>query len=607
MRALHIDAFFEYLMGKSHGYYQQVPPLSDPFPESRDGVAIEEDLAVRALDPKFRPKRGRRRADDHDDDMEPSSAIEPKRPHLDTSVSFNGQNGYPNSAIPMSAHPDDLDRSWHGDPWSAAITPGSAINGRGVTASQQLRWRNETPSTPHPLSAITPLSAHPDFDEPQSAVTPSSRSRPRRRHGPAVSSAWPSTNTTANGKLRGRPPSNRSVRDGPFVTFPANPKTKEGPTIDLSRNHITTSNDPNSTPTPQGSPAPQFRVPQQPTPVSSSSPHQRPLPTAPSARPERLQLQVPQHVGNPVVRLQTPTLLVNGQMNEQIGPQSAHSQSMTTPGLSTASTARTTGSSFFGTDGTAATEMDEHSDGPSPSFHHMGAPKTMPTHPVLRTSGIHTMQPSVFSASPLFSFEDLKRALAADLLRAEIEGRAKRLRGTEAKALAEAILSRMRTQQHSAVSDPGGISGLQSEDVFRLTSVGWLGLNIQLGLSSAGVQSTGAGKKITIRRFRVGGDGYDSPMDEDDAVDVGEEVRETFDVEWTLAMGDLAGKFSLKGLILGQRDGWDIGDGTDTGSTELGDSANKGWKERYMQSEKRAKDQAEEIRRLKDKVLDAIL
>jgi hypothetical protein len=617
MHALHIDAFFEFLMGKAHSYYRQIPPLSEPFPESRDGVPIEEDLAIRALDPKFRPKRGRRRADDHDDDMEPSSAIDPKRPHLDTSVSFANQNGYPpsaypTSAIPSSAHPDDLDRFVNGDPWSAAMTPSSAVGGRGgLATNQQLRWRNETPSTPHPLSAITPMSAHPDFDEPQSAVTPSSRMRPRRRHGPAVSSAWPSTNTTANGKLRGRPPSNRSVRDGPFVTFPANPKTKEGPTIDLSRNHITTSNDPNATtPTPSESPGPQFRVPQQPTPISASSPHQRPLPTAPQTRPERLQLQVPQHVGNPVVRLVTPTLLVNGQMNDQPAPQSALSQSMTTPGLSTASTARTTASSFFGppTEGTNVTDMDDHSDGPSPSFHHMGTPKTLPTHHMIRTSGMQSMQSGAFSASPFFSFEDLKRALVADLLRAEIEGRAKRLRGTEAKVLAEALLSRLRSQQHSAVSDPGGTSGLQSEDIFRLTCASWLGLNIQLGLSSAGVQSTGAGKKITVRRFRVGGDGYDSPMDDDDAVDVGDEIKETFDVEWSLAMGDCAGRFSLKDLSLGpHRDAWDE-DGPDTSTgAEIGGGSEKGWKERFLDSERRVREQGEEIRRLRDKVLDAIL
>ena len=61
---MHIDAFFEYLMNKPHTYYEQVPPLHAPFPEDgRDGVPLEEDLAIRALDPKFRRKRGRRKAE----------------------------------------------------------------------------------------------------------------------------------------------------------------------------------------------------------------------------------------------------------------------------------------------------------------------------------------------------------------------------------------------------------------------------------------------------------------------------------------------------------------------------------------------------------------
>lgn len=36
---MHIDAFFEYMLGKQHPYYLQVPPTHDPFPEEgRDGV-----------------------------------------------------------------------------------------------------------------------------------------------------------------------------------------------------------------------------------------------------------------------------------------------------------------------------------------------------------------------------------------------------------------------------------------------------------------------------------------------------------------------------------------------------------------------------------------
>src|SRR4051812_38487505 len=97
------------MMGKSHKYMSEVPPVSDPYPEQRDGVFVEDDLALRALKPEFRPKRGRKRAES--DDIEPMSAIEPKRPHLDTALALPGP-GYPHSAYPgsMSAHPDDLDR-----------------------------------------------------------------------------------------------------------------------------------------------------------------------------------------------------------------------------------------------------------------------------------------------------------------------------------------------------------------------------------------------------------------------------------------------------------------------------------------------------------------
>ena len=310
------------MMGKGHSYIRDIPPIQDPFPDSRDGVFIEDDLALRALKPEFRPKRGRRRNDEHDDDMEPMSAIEPKRPHLDTSVAFSGNNGYPHSAypgsgIPMSAHPDDIDR-FPGDHWvtPSSLTPASAA--RQHSSGSNFRWRvNDTPSTPHPMSAVTPTSTHPDsaFDDPQSAITASQKLRMRRRHGTAVSSAWPSNTTTPNGKLRGRPPTNRSVKDGPFVTFPANPKNKEGPAIDLSRNHIMTpSGDQNSSgPHPSQSPNSPFRVPQMPTPVSATS--QPPSAGGALQRPERLSLQVPQHVGNPV-RLVTPTVLVNGEEDQ---------------------------------------------------------------------------------------------------------------------------------------------------------------------------------------------------------------------------------------------------------------------------------------------------
>ncbi|KAI9803937.1 MAG: hypothetical protein M1833_000218 [Piccolia ochrophora] len=340
MRAMHIDAFFEFCLGKPHGYYTQVPPPEAPFPEfGRDGVPLEEDLALRALRPESRPKRGRRKTEDKDTDSERGTPV--KRPQLDTSVatadmsSFNSAHSslFRDSGLPSTAQTDDLDRYVnHLDPWTAAstITPGS-INTAGstqtstpMTASggaggQHFRWRlnireGNTPTTPNPNSAMTPASAFPPdsaVDDLDSALTPSSassRSRARRRHGPAVSSAWPSGGNPATGKLRGRPPSNRSVRDGPFSTFPANPKTREGPVIDLQ------GATPASTPISghEDSRGPSHRFPFSPR---ESSPLQQQVVSKPGA----LHLQVPQHLGGPV-HVATPTVVVNGGSEQSTPP-----------------------------------------------------------------------------------------------------------------------------------------------------------------------------------------------------------------------------------------------------------------------------------------------
>ena len=119
---MHIDAFFEYLLAKQHPYFTQVPPPNAPLSSSgRDGVPLEEDLAIRALDPRYRPKRGRRKTEEQEDDASVTYETSPplKRPRLDTSMSFSASNAgfaetqsafpssaIPSSAIPFSAHPD---------------------------------------------------------------------------------------------------------------------------------------------------------------------------------------------------------------------------------------------------------------------------------------------------------------------------------------------------------------------------------------------------------------------------------------------------------------------------------------------------------------------
>ena len=289
----------------------------------RDGIPPEDDLAVRALLPQWRPKRGRRKAEDIEAEVEATSAN--KKQHTRSSSAdftsmFEEQySAASSSAIPWSA------QTQQNDPWAAAqvaIAPKTPSTGQTLTPNQlnaqslgqHTRWRftnNETPSSPYPQSAITPrnaFSANLAFDEPRSAhpSTNSSKSpnRSRKRHGPAVSSAWPSTTSTTSGKLRGRPPSNRSVQDGPFSTFPVNPNAKETPTISVG------------TPT-HTSPSPSRETP--PSTKQSLTLNQQPAfgDLSQPRKPNKLQLQVPEHSGGPVRLATPPRVLINGESNRQ--------------------------------------------------------------------------------------------------------------------------------------------------------------------------------------------------------------------------------------------------------------------------------------------------
>ncbi|KAL5402773.1 hypothetical protein PMIN04_012937 [Paraphaeosphaeria minitans] len=605
MRAMHIDAFFEYMLGKQHPYYLQIPSPHNPFPENgRDGVPLEEDLAIRALDPKFRPKRGRRKADEGEDDVDMiDHSPAPKRPQLDTSIPF-GNVLQPQSAYPGSAHPDHMEGflGTH-DPWTAsAITPSSALTAASAPgrmnpnknltpysaspmSGQQLRWRlntQENPTTPHPLSAVTPHSAHPDFfDEPQSAITPSSSKRSRRRHGPAVSSAWPS-NSSSTGKLRGRPPSNRSVRDGPFVTFPANPKTKEGPTIDVNRNLG------NLTPIVERAhsdpPAAEhhFRFP--PTPASAVSPTNMDaqIPNT-SQRGHRLSLQVPPSLGNPV-RLVTPTVLVNGQEND----------------ASTSSNQRAGPLYDQPPDQAQHQHQHQHLQTSSPAKFSTTSPQAQ-----AQAQAVPPEATTPSSSLPTLAPDALKRALAASLIRAPLIGRRKRLSGTEAKALASAILSPLTPPSPSS-SSPSSPKTM-SQPVLAIAIASCLGLASAVGLGVGG--PAGGVKRVECVRFRVGADGYESPVSSDFSEAEGgadaAALRESFDVFFGVSFGPgLVGEWVVKGVGVGGEGGKEELEGQGHGQTP-GTAA--GWKSRFEAVQRKLVEKEEEARVLRERVLEAVL
>ncbi|KAJ4402409.1 hypothetical protein N0V91_007274 [Didymella pomorum] len=609
MRAMHIDAFFEYMLGKQHPYYLQIPPPHDPFPEEgRDGVPLEEDLAIRALDPKFKPKRGRRKADDADEEMETEiDTPARKRPQLDTSIPF-GNAIQPQSAYPSSAHPDHHMGGFltpH-DPWTAAsaITPASVLNASHrlkqqenltpysaspLSGGQQIRWRlnSQEPATPHPLSAVTPSSAHHFFDEPQSAVTPSSaRPRARRRHGPAVSSAWSASGTTPGGKPRGRPPSNRSTRDGPFVTFPVNP-SREGTPVDQQRH--STALTPIAERPPSKSPPPEqvFRFP--PTPASALPPStgESPIISAGGTQRQRLSLQVPQNIGNPV-RLITPTVLVNGEEDP-------------TPSTAVASSAIS-----FNSD----RSFSAHSFGASShnNFNGHFTPIETPARPQPppRSQSEATISTSP-SPLPLISLEVINRALAAELIRAPLTGRRKRLRGNEAKNLASAILMPLYAKS-SVGQSPAKV---MSDQVLGISISSCLGLSNASGIGLGG--PNGGVKRVECARFRVGGDGYESPIDDNEDESEGMNgsgvVKETFDVYFAVSFGGLSGEWTAKGLSATAED-TDIKDtraGAQEDRVEPGQHATAAWKSKFEAAQRKLWESQEEVKNLKEKILEAVL
>ncbi|KZM28815.1 uncharacterized protein EKO05_0008550 [Ascochyta rabiei] len=612
MRAMHIDAFFEYLLDKQHPYYLQIPPPHDPFPEDgRDGVPLEEDLAIRALDPKFKPKRGRRKADDADEELDAElDTPARKRPQLDTSIPF-GNALQPQSAYPTSAHPDHMGGflTPH-DPWTAAsaITPASALHASHrlkqqenvtpysaspLSGGQQIRWRlnSQEPATPHPLSAVTPSSAHHFFDEPQSAVTPSSaRPRARRRHGPAVSSAWSASSTTPGGKPRGRPPSNRSTRDGPFVTFPVNP-SREGTPVDIQRHSGALT--PIVERRQSGSPAPEpvFRFP--PTPASALPPStgESPVISAGGTQRQRLSLQVPQNIGNPV-RLITPTVLVNGEEDP------------------TPSTAAASSAISFGSERSFSAQSFSGSGNSHLHFHGHFTPVETPARPQ-PPPGSQSEATLSTSTPPLpsISFDTLNRALAAELIRAPLTGRRKRLRGNEAKKLASSILAPLYAKPLAGPTSPAKV---MSSQVMGIAISSCLGLSNAAGIGSGG--PSGGVKRVECARFRTGGDGYESPMEdhEDDMESVHGSVmvKETFDVFFAVSFGGLSGEWTAKGLHATTEDvehADTTAGGQEADGTEPGQHATAAWKTKFQEAQRKLWESEEEVKKLKEKILEAVL
>ncbi|KAI0428180.1 ARS binding protein 2-domain-containing protein [Xylaria sp. FL1042] len=298
MHSMHVNAFFDYLLDNPHPYWTQIPTDNNPVcEEGRDGVAAEDDMALRALLPHIRPRRGRKRPEEDGLSKSPS-----QRPRLD-SPAFSG-DGHPPRPEPLNswtAHPDSRQAFVFppADPRSSVLPgPESAYP-----------WPHEMhrePLSAYPHSAVTPstrTSFWHESGEPRSAVSPKSKPLGRRHGAKAVSSAWRSIGVSSSGKARGRPPMNRNA-ETPLSAYPSD-RSASGPPPSM----VFDSSPHPGTPTPVHMPPPEPEsAVKMPEPTSAQS--------ARPTRPGRLSLQVPERNSGPV-RLATPPpppiVMVNGQ------------------------------------------------------------------------------------------------------------------------------------------------------------------------------------------------------------------------------------------------------------------------------------------------------
>jgi ARS binding protein 2 len=444
MRAMHIDAFFEFCLGKSHRYYTDLPTAAaNASEEGRDGVPLEEDLALRALMPEWRPKRGRKKNEEKESDTAAEQPA-PKRPHLDShhsAVEYEGLGMhsaiFPNSAPPWSAYPDEINQ----DAWTMASAVSQGQNAPSNVDSNLFqarpgfdfpRWRRDMSPSGYPQSAITlgHRQPEPTVNEPQSAITPSSsrtKSQSRRRHGPAVSSAWPSKGKSGSGKQRGRPPAQKPTHDEPQSALPPNGRMNGHPHSRPITQHEDQANHTSVTLQPSTQ-----------------------LSQIPQTRPNKLQLQVPERLGGPV-RLATPPLvLVNG---------SGHLR-------------RNSVDYFRNTEG-------EDDDVESVVIQDQARAETIPNNE--------------------FTIEDVARAFATRLLRVKIIGRPVGLSVEEANMVATKAVLSICGDSAGSVSKPNNILAMKCAIV--------LGVEKEMGISSTCANINTNDSHLSIRSVFQNADG----------------------------------------------------------------------------------------------------
>lgn len=277
MHSMHVKSFFEYLMDIPNEYWTDVPQDSNPISRPiRDGVAVEDDMALRALLPHIRPKRGRKRPEQEDASSTPSQKPRVSPSNLNDDIASDANN--------MAASSFDQIQ-----------TPATAWPSQDVPQIPLSRW---------PQSAATPTIKGAfwgdDALEPKSAITPSKPSQ--RRGAKNVSSAWRLGGLENGSKTRGRPPINRTPIDTPNMSNATWTPTQASYEIPRDLTSQPPYVNGNASQPPLHPPAAPFTHPKPPAPPPkpNQTGSENPRPARPS-----ISLQVPERQGG-AVRLATP-------------------------------------------------------------------------------------------------------------------------------------------------------------------------------------------------------------------------------------------------------------------------------------------------------------
>lgn len=186
------------------------------------------------------------------------------------------------------------------------------------------------------------------------------------------------------------------------------------------------------------------------------------------------------------------------------------------------------------------------------------------------------------------------------------------MRGTEAKHLASSILQPLYAKPTVGSAAP---AKMMSDEVLGIAVSSCLGLTGTVGIGAGG--PTGGVRRVECIRFRVGGDGYDSPIDEDDEdadnMHEGGTIKETFDVSFAVSFGGLTGEWMAKGLAATADDAEDEENAVSGRSASEMDAHDgnqttpAAWKTKFLEAQRKLWESQEEVKSLKDKILEAVL